>query len=55
MRDTVGGRPYEVSKEGDKFVFKFYPMVKDAKHPDTAQFSFKGTRDEIKKMIKSLG
>ena len=31
--DEIGGRPVDITKQGDKIKIVFHPMSKDAKHP----------------------
>ena len=52
MRDTIGGRPYDVKKQGSKYVISFYPMSESAKNPDAVLFRLSLTRDELKKLAK---
>ena len=52
MRDTIGGRPYEVRKDGSKYVISFYPQAKNAKNPDAVLFRLTLTKDELKKLAK---
>ncbi len=55
MRDTIGGRPYEVRKTGSKYVVSFYPQVKNAKNPDAVLFRLTVTKEELKKLAKIAG
>jgi len=55
MRDTIGGRPYEVKKSGSKFVISFYPQAKNAKNPDAVLFRLTLTKEELKKFAKVAG
>jgi len=52
MRDKIGGRPYEVRKDGSRYVISFYPMSESAKNPDAVLFRLTLTRDELKKISK---
>ncbi len=52
MRNTLGGRPYEVTSSGGKYTFKFYPLAKNAKNPDAVIFRLTVTGDELKKLSK---
>ena len=54
MRDTIGGRPYEVKKDGSKYVISFYPQTKNAKNPDVVLFRLVLTKDEIAKLANIL-
>lgn len=55
MRDTIGGRPYDVTKSGSKFVINFYPQTKDAKNPDAVLFRLSLTKEELKKLGRIAG
>ena len=52
MRDTIGGRPYEVKKSGSKFVISFYPISESAKNPDAVLFRLTLSKEELKKLAK---
>lgn len=52
MRDTIGGRPYDIKKEGSKAIISFYPQTKDAKNPDAVLFRLILTKEEMKKLTK---
>lgn len=55
MRDTLGGRPYEVRKDGSKHVISFYPQAKNAKNPDAVMFRLTLGSDDLKKLAKIAG
>ena len=55
MRDTIGGRPYDVKKDGSKFVLSFYPQAKNARNPDAVLFRLTLTKEELKKLAKIAG
>ena len=52
MRDTIGGRPYEIKADGSRYVISFYPQSKSAKNPDAVLFRLTLTRDDLKKLAK---
>ena len=52
MRDTIGGRPYEVKKAGPKYTISFYPISENAKNPDAVLSRLTLTKDELKKLAK---
>ena len=52
MRDTLGGRPFEIDKSGGKYTIKFFPMSKEAKNPDAVLFRLTVSKDELKKLAK---
>ena len=55
MRDTIGGRPYEVTKAGSGYIVKFYPQAKNAKNPNAVIFRLTVTKEELKKLSKIAG
>ena len=52
MRDTLGGRPYEFSKSGNKYVLKFFPLTENAKNPDAVLFRLTLNKEDLKKLTK---
>lgn len=52
MRDTLGGRPYDVKKDGTKYVISFYPQAANAKNPDAVMFRLSLTKEDLKKLSK---
>ena len=52
MRDSLGGRPYDVKKADSKYVVSFYPMSDNAKNPDAVLFRLVLTKDDLKKLAK---
>jgi len=52
MRDTLGGRPYEIEKSGDKYILKFFPQTENAKNPDAVLFRLTLTKADLKKLSK---
>lgn len=55
MRDTIGERPYEITRDGSKFVISFYPQTKAAKNPDAVLFRLSLTKEDYKKIGKKMG
>ena len=55
MRDTLGGRPYEIKKDGSKYIISFYPQAKNAKNPDAIIFRLTLGKDDLKKLAKLAG
>ena len=54
MRETVGGRPYELGKAGGAYTIKFYPMKKGAKDPDRVLFSLTVTKQEFETLASKI-
>jgi len=52
VRDTLGGRPYEVTSSGGVYTVKFFPIAKGAKNPDAVIFRLTLTREDLKKLAK---
>jgi len=52
VRDTLGGRPYEVTSEGGIHNFRFYPIAKGAKNPDAVIFRLSLSKEDLKKLAK---
>lgn len=55
MRDTLGGRPYEVKKDGSKHVITFYPQIKNPKNPNAVLFRLTLDKEDLKKLAKITG
>lgn len=47
MRSKIGERPYEVTKSGNMYTIKFYPMIKSAKNPDRVLFCLTVSKEEF--------
>ncbi|MDA8008667.1 MAG: hypothetical protein MPK62_02645 [Alphaproteobacteria bacterium] len=54
MREKMGERPYEVSKSGNHYTIKFYPMIKGAKNPDRVLFCLTVTKQEFDKLAAKI-
>ena len=54
MRDKIGERPYDVTKKGDVYSIRFYPMKKDAKQPDRILFCLNVSKKEFDKMAAKI-
>ena len=52
MRDTLGGRPYEVERSGDKYIIKFFPQTSNAKNPDAVLFRLTLSKADLKKLTR---
>jgi len=52
MRDTIGGRPFEVEKSVGKYTLKFFPQTENAKNPDAVLFRLTLTKEDLKKLSK---
>ena len=54
MREELGGRPCDITKEGGKIKILFHPMMSGAKNPDAKLFTLKISNADIAKLKKAL-
>ena len=54
MREELGGRPCDITKEGGKIKIVFHPMMSSAKNPDAKLFTLKISNIDIAKLKKAL-
>ena len=54
MREELGGRPCDITKEDGKIKIVFHPMMASAKHPDASMFTVKLSSDDIAKLKKAI-
>ena len=54
MREEIGGRPCDITKEGGKTKIVFHPMMASAKNPDANIFTVKLSNADIAKLKKAL-
>ena len=54
MRDRIGGVPYEVKRDGDSTVLRFYPKGASAKNPDSIVFMLALSADDRKKLSEII-
>ena len=54
MREEIGGRPCDITKEGDKIKIVFHPMMSSAKDPEAKLFTLKLSNDDIAKLKKAI-
>ena len=54
MREKIGERPYEVTKKGNLYTIKFYPMIKNAKRPDKVLFCLTISKKEFDKLAAKI-
>ena len=53
VKETIGGRPVDVEKEGGELKVVFHPIAKAAKHPNAAVFTVKIGKKDIE-TLKSM-
>ena len=54
MREEIGGRPCDITKEGSKIKIVFHPMMASAKNPDANIFTIKLSSTDIAKLKKAI-
>jgi len=54
VKDEIGGRPVDITKEDGKIKVVFHPIAKGAKHPDATVFSVKLSKSDLDKIKKAL-
>ena len=54
MREELGGRPCDITKEDDKIKIVFHPMMSGAKNPDAKLFTLKISNADIAKLKKAI-
>ena len=55
MTETkIGGRPADITKEGDKIKVVFHPLAPGVKHPKANIFTVKLTKSDLKTLEKAL-
>ena len=54
MREELGGRPCDITKEGSQIKIVFHPMMSSAKNPDAKLFTLKISNADIAKLKKAI-
>jgi hypothetical protein len=54
IETRIGGRPAEITKEGDKIKIVFHPMQKGVKHPQANVFSIVLSKTDIEALKKAF-
>ena len=54
MREAIGGRPCDITKEGGKTKIVFHQMMASAKNPDSNIFTIKLSNADIAKLKKVI-
>jgi len=54
MREELGGRPCDITKEGDKIKIVFHAIMSSAKNPDANLFTLKISNADIAKLKKAI-
>ena len=53
-REEIGGRPCDITQDGDKIKIVFHPMMASAKNPDANMFTIKLSNADIAKLKKAI-
>ena len=54
MKEELGGRPCDITKEDGKIKIVFHPMMASAKNPDAKLFTLKISNADIVKLKKAI-
>ena len=54
VKETIGGRPVDIEKEGNEIKVVFHPIAKAAKHPNASIFTVKMGKKDIETLRKLL-
>jgi len=54
VKDEIGGRPVDITKEDGAIKVIFHPMAKNATKPDAITFSLKLTKSDLDKLKKAF-
>lgn len=54
VKDEIGGRSVDITKEDGKIKVVFHPLAKVAKHPDANVFTVKLGKSDLVKLQKAL-
>lgn len=54
VKETPGGRPVDITKEGDGIKIVFHPMAKGVKHPNANVFSLKLSKKDLEALKKAF-
>jgi hypothetical protein len=54
VKDEIGGRSVDITKEDGKITVVFHPIAKGAKYPDAKVFTVKLSKSDLDKLKKHL-
>ena len=54
VEKTIGGRPVDITKEGDQIKVVFHPVAKVAKHPKANVFTVKLSKSDLEALKKAF-
>lgn len=54
VKDEIGGRSVNITKEDGKIKVVFHPIAKGAKHPEATVFSVKLSKTDVDKLKKAF-
>lgn len=54
VKETIGSRPVDITKEGSEIKIVFHPIAKGAKHPDATVFAVKLSKKDLETIKKAF-
>ena len=54
VEDNIGGRPVDITKEGNEVKIVFHPIAKNATHPKANVFTVKLSKTDVDKIKKNF-
>lgn len=54
VREMIGNRPTDITKDGDQIRLVFHPIGKDVKHPNATAFSIKLSKKDVELLRKAF-
>ena len=54
VKEIIGNRPADITKDGSEVKIVFHPIAKGAKHPDASVFAIKLTKKDLEIIKKAF-
>lgn len=54
VKEIIGNRPVDITKDGSEVKIVFHPIAKGAKHPDASVFAIKLTKKDLETIKKAF-
>lgn len=54
VKEIIGNRSVDITKEGSEVKIVFHPITKGAKHPDASVFAIKLTKKDLETIKKAF-
>ena len=54
VKETIGGRRVDITKQGDEIKVTFHPIAKNAKHPDANVFTVIISKKDLETIKKAF-